>query len=116
VEIDAGLSADVQVTAVDQETRVDSAHAKMLPLVPGVRLRSVKVDDIARVDISNARATDIQFELSLQLPEGASIVRADHRLGTKNGRPIFRLKVPANHTVTVRFQTQTVNDGILRTP
>ncbi|HEY0800554.1 MAG TPA: hypothetical protein VGD54_06900, partial [Steroidobacteraceae bacterium] len=38
VEIDAGLSVDVQVTAVDQETRVDSAHDKMLPLVAGVRL------------------------------------------------------------------------------
>jgi hypothetical protein len=116
VEIDAGLSADVQITAVEEQTKVDSAHAKMLPLVPGASIRSVKVDNITRVDISNAFATGIQFELRLHLPEGASVVRADHPLGSKNGRPIFRLKVPANETLTVRFQTQHVDDGILRTP
>jgi hypothetical protein len=43
-------------------------------------------------------------------------VRADHPLGAKNGRPIFRFKVPANQTVAVRFQTQGIGDGILRTP
>jgi hypothetical protein len=54
--------------------------------------------------------------LRLSLPEGARIVRADHPLGTKNGRPLFRFKVPANQTVTVRFQSQAIGDGILRTP
>ena len=116
VEIDAGFSADIQVTVTDEQTRVDSEHAKMLPLVPGLSLRSVKMDDIERVEISNASATGIQFELKLQLPEGGRVLRADHPLGTKNGRPLFRLKVPANQTVTVRFQTQRVDNGILRTP
>ncbi|MDP9088617.1 MAG: hypothetical protein M3O26_07740 [Pseudomonadota bacterium] len=116
VEIDAGLSADVRVTVINEQARVDSEHAKMLPLVPGLSLRSVKMDDIERVEISNASATGIQFELKLQLPEGGRVLRADHPLGTKNGRPLFRLKVPANQTLTVRFQTQRVDDGILRTP
>lgn len=116
VEFDLGESADVQVTGVVQETRVDSEHAKLLPLVPGVALRSVKVDDVERVEVSNARAAAIEFELRLRLPEGARIVRADHPLGAKNGRPIFRFKVPANQTVAVRFQTQGAGDGILRTP
>jgi hypothetical protein len=71
---------------------------------------------VERVEISNARAAEIDFELRLSLPAGARIVRADHPLGTKNGRPIFRLKVPANQAVTVRFQTQGIGDGILRTP
>jgi len=88
----------------------------VLSLVPGVALRSVKVDDVERVEVSNARAAGIDFELRLQIPEGARVVRADHPLGTKNGRPIFRFKVPANQTVMVRFQTQGVTDGILRTP
>ena len=116
VEIDMGESSDVQVSMKREETRVDSAHAQLLPLVPGVALRSVKVDEVERVEISNARAAEIDFELRLSLPAGARIVRADHPLGTKNGRPIFRLKVPANQTVTVRFQTQGIGDGILRTP
>jgi hypothetical protein len=115
VEIDQGESADVQVSKTDEGTGIDSAHAKLLPLVPGVALRSVKVDNVRRVEVSNARAGEIDFELRLRLPEGARIVRADHPLEAKNGRPIFRFKVPANQTVAIRFQTQRIDDGILRT-
>jgi hypothetical protein len=110
------LSADVHVAVVKEQTNVDSARARMLALVPGLSVRSVKVDDIERVEISNALATGIQFELTLQLPEGGRVVRADHPLGAKNGRPRFRLKVPGNQTITVRYQTQRGEDGILRTP
>jgi hypothetical protein len=116
VEIDLGESPDVQVSETHEATSIDAAHAKLLPLVPGMALRAVKVDEVRRVEISNARAAGIDFELRLRLPEGARIVRADHSLGAKNGRPIFRLKVPANETVAVRFQTQGIGDGILRTP
>ena len=116
VEIDMGESADVQVSMTHEKTGIDSAHANVLPLVPGVALRSVKVDEAQRVEVSNARAAGIDFELRLSLPEGARVVRADHPLGAKNGRPIFRFKVPANQSVTVRFQTQRTGDGILRTP
>ena len=116
LEIDMGESSDVQVSMTAEKTGIDSAHAKLLPLVPGVKLRSVKVDDVLRVEVSNARAAAIDFELRLRLPEGARIVRADHPVGTKNGRPIFRFKVPANQSVAVRFQAQRTDDGILRTP
>jgi hypothetical protein len=116
VEFDLGESADVQVTREVEETRVDSAHAKLLPLVPGVAVRGVMVENVQRIEVSNARAAPIEFELRLTLPEGARIVRADHALGNKNGRPIFRFKVPANQTVAARFQTQGTRDGILRTP
>jgi hypothetical protein len=115
VEINAGESPDVQVTATKEKVSIDPA-ADMLPLVPGVSLRSAKVAAANRVVISNARASEVQFELRLQLPAGASVVRADHALGTKNGRPIFRLDVPANETVTVRYQIQRADDRILRTP
>ena len=116
VEVDLGESPEVQVSGEVEETRIDSAHAKVLPLVPGVALRSVKVDNVQRVEVSNARTAGIDFELRLRIPEGVRVVRADHPLGTKNGRPIFRFKVPANQSVTVRFQTQGTSDGILRTP
>jgi len=116
LEIDMGESSDVQVSMTHEKTGIDSAHAQLLPLVPGVSLRSVKVDDIQRVEVSSARGAGIDFELRVRIPEGARVVRADHPLGTKNGRPIFRFKVPANQTITVRFQTQAAGDGILRTP
>jgi hypothetical protein len=116
VELDAGESTDVQVSFSEEETAVDAGRAKQLPLVPGVSLRSAKVDVVRRVEVSNARAAEIQFELKVPLEEGARIARADHPMQTKNGRPIFRFKVPANDTVTVRFQTQRVQEQILRTP
>ena len=116
VEIEAGFSADVRVTVTDEQTRVDSLHAKMMPLVPGSSLRSVKTDNIERVQISNASTTGIEFELTLALSGGARVLRADHPVGIKNGRPLFRLQVPANQSLTVRFQTQRVDGGILRTP
>jgi hypothetical protein len=108
VEINLGDSPDVQVTAVKEKTVIDPSRAKLLPLVPGVvALRSTQIDHVDRVDISNARAAAIQFELRLQLPEGGRVVRADHPLGTKNGRPIFRLTIPANGNVTVQYQINT---------
>jgi hypothetical protein len=116
LEIDMGRSPDVQATATLEKTGVDAAHADLMPLVPGAGLRSVKIDASHRVGISNATAADIQFELRLRLPEGGRVVRADHPLGAKNGGPIFRLKVPANETVTVRYQTALTNGQILRTP
>jgi hypothetical protein len=89
--------------AVNEEVEIDMGEA------PDVHvLRSARVDDVARVKISNARAAEIQFELRLQLPEGSRVVRADRPLGTKNGRPIFRLTIPANETVTLRYHTQRV--------
>jgi hypothetical protein len=116
VEIDMGSSADVQVSATREKIAVDSAHAETLPLVPGVVLRSVKALDTERVDISNAKATDIEFELRLRLPQGGQIIRANRVPGAKNGRPIFRLKVPANQSVTLRYQWQRADTRILRTP
>jgi hypothetical protein len=107
VEIDMGDSPDVQVTAAKEKTTIDPARTHELPLVPGVlHLRSAQVETVNHVDISNASGTEIHFELRLQLPEGGRVVRADHPLGTKNGRPIFRLTIPANETVTLRYQWQ----------
>jgi hypothetical protein len=106
VEVDLGESPDVQVDMRREKTTIDPAKIQTLPLVPGVVLRSARVDDVNRVVISNARAAAVPFELRLRLPEGGRIVRADHPVGTKNGRPIFRLRIPANQSVTVRYQTQ----------
>jgi len=113
LEIDMGTSPDVRVSAAKEKSSIDLAHAEMLPLVPGVvTLRSVKVDDVNRVDISNARAADIQFELRLGLHPGERVVRADHPMEAKNGRPLFRLKIPANGSATLRYQTQRTADKV----
>jgi hypothetical protein len=84
VEINMGDSPDVEVTSVKESSSSD------------------------RVDVTNARPGEIRFELRLQLPEGGRVVRADHPMAGKNGRPIFRLTVPANQTVTLRYQWEHV--------
>jgi hypothetical protein len=84
VEINMGDSPDVEVTSVKESSSSD------------------------RVDVTNARPGEIRFELRLQLAEGGRVVRADHPMAGKNGRPIFRLTVPANQTVTLRYQWEHV--------
>jgi hypothetical protein len=112
LEINMGTSFDVLVSALKETSTIDPAHTEMLPLLPGVTLRRVAVDAVNRVDISNAKPTGVQFELRLQLPPGARVVRADHPVGAKNGRPIFRVQVPANGTATLRYQTQHITERV----
>jgi hypothetical protein len=104
LEIGWGKSADVQVSQVIETARVDSVHTSTIPLVPGVlNLRSVRVSDIKRVHISNARSSAVRFEL--RLPREDRLVRADHPAASKDGRPIFLLTIPPRGSVTIRFQT-----------
>ncbi len=114
VEIGLGESADVQVAVRTEARSIDAKGVRRLPLLPGVTLRSAEVDDVTRVEVSNARAQGIHFELRLRLAEGGRLVRADHAPGTKNGRPIFRLGVAANDSVTLRFQIQHTADLLHR--
>lgn len=108
VEINLGDSPDVQVAAVKEKTTLDPAD-RLPPPVPGLPIpRSTRAEDVNRIDVSNARSQEIHLELRLSLPAGARIIRADHALSTKNGRPIFRLTIPANDGATVRYQTQRV--------
>jgi hypothetical protein len=106
VEFDMGESSDVRVAVRTETVNMDPHPAHALPLVPGLTLRSAKVDGVTRVDVSSAHPANVPFELRLRLAEGSRVVRADHAVGRKNGRPIFRFDVPANGSVTLRFQTQ----------
>ncbi len=106
LEVDLGTAADVQVAVVHQALQIDSAQAKRLPLLPGVTLRRVRREQMERVQISNALAASIPMELSVALSDGADVIRADHPLTSKNGKPIFRLTIPAHGTLILRYQLQ----------
>jgi hypothetical protein len=88
--------------AVDEELEITVGEA------PDVEVATSWADPVNRVDISNAGAAAVRFELRLQIPEGERVVHADHPVGAKNGRPIFRLTLPAHETVTLRYQTQPI--------
>ncbi|OYW59399.1 MAG: hypothetical protein B7Z40_21660 [Bosea sp. 12-68-7] len=79
----------------------------LLRVVPGINSGLRTLDQVNRIEVSNARPYDVTVEVRLYLQGGAEIVRADAPYGQKNGRPIFRLTVPANDSLTVRYQTTT---------
>jgi hypothetical protein len=105
-EIVVGDSPDVQVSQLRVETKISPAR-EQLPLLPGVlRLKSAVVDDVARVEISNAGGSAIPFELRLRLADGAQLIGADHVTAVRNGRPIFKLTIAAGARVAIRYQTE----------
>jgi hypothetical protein len=84
--------------AVDEDLEIDLGAA------PDVGVVSARTGDSRRVEISNARAAQIEFELSLRLPDGVRVVAADRPWATKNGRPMFRLTVPGQSSVSVLYR------------
>jgi hypothetical protein len=106
-ELALGESPDVQVEALRERRAISSTATAELPLLPGVRpRRSARVDDVNRVEIHNARAGSIRFELRMQLPDGARMITADHPLHNRNGQPLFELTIPAGSRETIRYQTE----------
>jgi hypothetical protein len=89
LELDLGQSPDVRVAVTREHAAASGAGVSS-----------------SRVEVSNARGSEVEVELRLRLPDGRRVVRADHAVGDKNGRPIFRLSIPPNDAVTLRYQTQ----------
>jgi hypothetical protein len=104
-EIDIGAAPDVEVTSTIEDWKVNLEKQKVVPLIPGVSLRSTEVSAVNRIEINNARNVPTLVELRLLLADGARLVRADHPAASRNGHPTFTLTVPAQGTATVRYQT-----------
>lgn len=101
--LEAG-GADVQATQIVEE-RV-ATGAPPLRMLPGPGLRGgYRYDNANRIELTNARPSAVQIEVRLALRDGQRLVRADQPAGTKNGRPIFHVTVPANGALTIRYQT-----------
>jgi hypothetical protein len=96
--------SDLRDLAVDEELEINMGESADVQVA--VRVEKTGTDSKTRVDVSNARPAAVLFELRLRLAEGRRVVRADRTMGRKNGRPIFRFDIPANGSVTLRFQTQ----------
>lgn len=107
VEIGLGESADVEVRSVPERTTIGKQEPAQLPRLPGItHLESAKVDSVNRVEITNARGAAIRFELSIQLRDGTQLIGADHPAGSRNGRPLFELAIPAGGRESIRYQTE----------
>lgn len=79
--------------------------APVLRVVPGVNAGSRVLQEINRIEISNARPYPVNVDVRLYMQGDAQMLRADAPYGQKDGRPIFHLAVPANDTLIVRYQT-----------
>jgi hypothetical protein len=77
----------------------------LLRILPGINAGTKTLEQINRIELTNAKPYDVTVEVRLYLQAGAEMVRADAPYGQKNGRPIFRLTLPANDSLTVRYQT-----------
>jgi hypothetical protein len=108
VELDLFESPDVQVQLIEESYDVQDRRRPPLPFLPGMNLKDgATVNETFRVEITNARPVAIQAEVRLEVEEGDRLVKADRPVGQKNGRPIFRVTVPANSSLEIRYQTAT---------
>ncbi len=83
------------------------------PPPPGVKGQSIRTgarfNMVDRVEITNAHPFPIQAEVSVYIADNEELVRADREPERKNGRPIFRVTVPANESIEFRYQTVEYN-------
>jgi hypothetical protein len=101
VELKMGASPDVQV----RQTRLSyTAKApELLELTPELALAFRRGQTVEEVEVTNARAAPTPFELRLATNGQSRVTTADQPMGMKDGRPIFRLTLPANGAVKVRY-------------
>jgi hypothetical protein len=97
--------ADVQVRQVNESREIQDSPRSILPFLQGARRSGVRLEQISRIELSNAHPYAIQVEMRLDLDDGQMLEKADHPAAQKNGRPIFRVTVPANGSVEIRYQT-----------
>jgi hypothetical protein len=100
-ELRLSESPDVQIRQIKERLEVVRPAP---PFLPGVDRRGT-YEETTLIEITNARPFSIQAEVRLGLQDGMAVVRSDRRVEMKNGRPIFRVTVPANSTFQIRYQT-----------
>ena len=104
VELRLGNAPDVKLRRT--MLRMDSPPDLITPLTGALAERVRTGKQVQRIEISNAGAAPIRFELKLQTYGAERIVDADHPVDKEDGRPIFRLTVPANDSVVILFGVQ----------
>jgi len=90
--------SEMRDLAVDEEVEIKLGES------PDVQVGQSSTGDSRQVAVGNARSTAIDFELTLHLPDGAQLSGSSPAAGSKNGRPILRLKVAANSIGSLRYR------------
>ncbi len=100
IELKVGTAPEIHV----RQTRLrDTADApEVLALNKDLALAFRRGDALEEVEITNARSVRTPFELRLQTA-GRRILANDGPMEMKDGRPIFRLTLPANGAAKIRY-------------
>ncbi len=95
---------DIQARQVNESIDITRTRPALRP-IPGVRVSGRTVSAVNRIELSNARPYPVQAEVRIDLDDGQEIARSDVTPGKKNGQPIFKITIPANDTLNIRYQT-----------
>jgi hypothetical protein len=90
--------ADIRDLTLDEDVEIK------LGASPDVQVSVSSAGDSRQVDVSNARSTEIHFELTLRLPDGARLEGSTPVAALKNGRPLLRLTIAANSIGSLRYR------------
>lgn len=104
VELKLGAAPDVTVRR--SVLQADSPLELLGGLSTDLAGRMKQKLQVQRVEVSNAGSAPIRFELKFDVYGAQRIVDADQPLDKEDGHPIFRLTVPANDSVVIRFGVQ----------
>jgi len=99
---------DIQARQVNESVDITRTRPALRP-IPGVRVSGRTVSAVNRIELSNARPYPVQAEVRIDLDDGQEIARSDMTPGKKNGQPIFKITIPANDTLNIRYQTVQTN-------
>jgi len=104
VELKLGLAPDLQVRQTG--VAVVAKPAEVTAPTPRVRIVRLPAAFDETVKVTNASAHDVAFELRLQINPGARVTSHGQAVALKDGRPIFRLNVPAGGEATVTYRVE----------
>jgi hypothetical protein len=95
---------DIQGRQVNETVEITRTRPELRP-IPGVPISGRTLNRVNQIELSNARPFPVQVEVRVYLNDGEEIANADVTPGAKNGQPIFKVTVPANDTLSIRYQT-----------
>jgi hypothetical protein len=101
VELKMGQAPDIQLRQTTVSYKAGAPELTVLS--PEILLAVHRGEVVEQVDITNAGPAPAPFELRLQLYGAQHVTAADQPMATKDGRPIFRMTLPANGSVTLRY-------------
>ncbi len=102
VEVNLGPAVGIRVE--QRRLAFEAKSPEYLDLTPELRLARLQGATIEEVKITSDRPVATPFELRLQLFSTAHVAHADQPMEMKDGRPIFRLTIPADASVSVRYE------------